>query len=194
MPIDTTTIKTLYVFVEIAIDARHLAETIRMNIPDDRQSLSTTINYLDDQVSQVPAGTLLGSSNHLRICASANEQNCPGSVPCARQPTRLALVSTIQFAAALQQLKDDLVKDYQDTHNPLNSVENVTDINAFPHSRKYIWMRPYAPVVPRSKPLSPGEILGCTAPLVKDVDALMSVSTLFVQFSLLNASQMKILR
>eukprot|EP00054_Salpingoeca_dolichothecata_P010763 m.59881 g.59881 ORF g.59881 m.59881 type:complete len:427 (-) comp19137_c0_seq1:56-1336(-) len=56
--------------------------------------------------------------------------------------SKLALVSTIQFVAALQSSKEALCEDY--------------DI-----------------LIPRSNPLSPGEILGCTSPRLQDVDGLI---------------------
>ncbi|XP_076434749.1 2-(3-amino-3-carboxypropyl)histidine synthase subunit 1-like [Babylonia areolata] len=56
--------------------------------------------------------------------------------------SRLALVSTIQFVAALQSTKQELSADYVVT-------------------------------VPQCKPLSPGEILGCTSPQVSDTDAII---------------------
>ncbi|BFZ18348.1 hypothetical protein BsWGS_21387 [Bradybaena similaris] len=56
--------------------------------------------------------------------------------------TRLALVSTIQFVAALQGARRHLS----------------------PH---------FAVVTPQSKPLSPGEILGCTSPKLTDSDAIV---------------------
>ena len=31
-------------------------------------------------------------------------------------------------------------------------------------------------VVPQIKPLSPGEVLGCTSPVIKDVDALVFIA------------------
>ncbi len=37
----------------------------------------------------------------------------------------------------------------------------------------------YDVTIPRSKPLSPGEILGCTAPKLGDVDAILFVSCLY---------------
>ena len=46
VPIDTTTIKTLYIFVEVSIDTKHLVDTIRLNIPDNRESLASLIGYL----------------------------------------------------------------------------------------------------------------------------------------------------
>ncbi len=57
---------------------------------------------------------------------------------------KVALVSTIQFAATLQMVAEDL----EDKYNLKVSV-------------------------PQAKPLSPGEILGCTSPKIKDRDVLI---------------------
>lgn len=96
VPVTTTTIKMLYVFVDIKIDNEHFIETIKLNFPQ------------------------------------------PGAA-------KIALVSTIQFVAALQSCAQQL----KSTHNV---------------------------VVPQSKPLSPGEILGCTsAHLSKDIGALVYI-------------------
>lgn len=56
--------------------------------------------------------------------------------------TRLALVSTIQFLAALQAARTELTPEY-------------------------------TIVIPQAKPLSPGEILGCTSPRLADCDAIL---------------------
>ncbi|XP_069701555.1 2-(3-amino-3-carboxypropyl)histidine synthase subunit 1 [Periplaneta americana] len=56
---------------------------------------------------------------------------------------RLGLVSTIQFVATLQGVAAELKKNG------------------------------YQITVPQSRPLSPGEILGCTAPIIHDVDVLI---------------------
>ena len=94
VPIDTTSIRMLYVFVDIKIDNQHLIATLKHNFS-------------------------------------------PGST--------IALVSTIQFVAALQSTQQFLLGEY-----------NV--------------------VIPRAKPLSPGEILGCTSPkLPPDVEALIYI-------------------
>ncbi|ORY50311.1 Diphthamide biosynthesis protein 1, partial [Rhizoclosmatium globosum] len=82
VPVTVTTIKTLYVFVEIGIDTTHFVETVRKNFE-------------------------------------------PG--------TPLILVATIQFISALQAAKRQLESSYPIT-------------------------------IPQSRPLSPGEILGCTSP------------------------------
>ena len=84
--IDTTTIKMLYVFVDIKIDNQHVINTLKQSFK-------------------------------------------PGA--------QFALVSTIQFVAALQSIQQLLSADYK-------------------------------VLVPQSKPLSPGEILGCTSPKLPD--------------------------
>ncbi|KAJ1967297.1 Diphthamide biosynthesis protein 1 [Dispira parvispora] len=91
VPVDITSIKVLYVFVEIAIDNAHFLATVRKNFP-------------------------------------------PGS--------RLALVGTIQFVGAIQQARKMLEDEFTVT-------------------------------IPQSKPLSPGEVLGCTAPKLSPQDAIV---------------------
>ena len=58
---------------------------------------------------------------------------------------RIVLVSTIQFVASLQTAAKELKEKYEFT--------SIT--------------------VPQAKPLSPGEILGCTSPIIKDADLLI---------------------
>ena len=68
---------------------------------------------------------------------------------------RLGLVSTIQFAATLQSVASEL----EDNHN-------------------------FSVTVPQAKPLSPGEILGCTSPPdIKDVDILVYLKKLYILFN-----------
>ncbi|KAJ3021687.1 UNVERIFIED_CONTAM: Diphthamide biosynthesis protein 1 [Siphonaria sp. JEL0065] len=88
VPVTVTTIKTLYVFVEISIDTTHFVETVRKNFT-------------------------------------------PG--------TPLILVATIQFISALQSAKRELDSDYACT-------------------------------IPQARPLSGGEILGCTSPSLNLLD------------------------
>ncbi|EJD01432.1 diphthamide synthesis protein [Fomitiporia mediterranea MF3/22] len=169
VPIDTTTIKTLYIFVEISIDSRHLAETVRLNFPDDRTIFEERLLSSESTRSRLPAGTTLGNGRHLRITGSDQEYTpIGGSDPQAnsRLPTRLALVSTIQFAAALQRLKEDISVDVGSNRTGESAVQDVASASEF-------WTRSYETMIPRSKPLSPGELLGCTAPALQDVDALL---------------------
>ncbi|KAL0949556.1 hypothetical protein HGRIS_009605 [Hohenbuehelia grisea] len=169
VPVDQTAIKTLYVFVEIAIDSTHLVRTVRANFPDSRPEFQAAL--LDDEESRqlLPAGTRIGPSRHLQIEAPVTEET-PGkldvggepshAVDRQKEPTRLAMVSTIQFVAALQRLKEDL------------SVESA-DENEQSGLEARLWRGRYEASIPRSKPLSPGEILGCTAPQLGDADAIL---------------------
>ena len=95
IPIDTTLIKMLYVFVDIRIDNQHVIDTVKLNF----------------------------------------EPN-----------TQIVLVSTIQFVAALQSIRELLTSEG------------------------------YKVSIPQSKPLSPGEILGCTSPsLSSEVKAVIYI-------------------
>eukprot|EP01127_Copromyxa_protea_P001570 TRINITY_DN11531_c0_g1_i1.p1 TRINITY_DN11531_c0_g1~~TRINITY_DN11531_c0_g1_i1.p1 ORF type:complete len:411 (+),score=68.32 TRINITY_DN11531_c0_g1_i1:140-1234(+) len=93
VPIQTTTINTLYVFVDIKIDVQHFIDTVKFNFPEPS--------------------------------------------------TNIVLVGTIQFASSLYAAKQELIGFY-----PSISV-------------------------PQARPLSPGEILGCTSPKLGECDVLV---------------------
>ncbi|KAF5369865.1 hypothetical protein D9758_001273 [Tetrapyrgos nigripes] len=163
VPLDQTTIKTLYVFVEIQIDSDHLEKTIRMNFPSDREVFRESVIEAP-KITEEKEGKTIEAGEKLATAKPVLRIEGPGSGMSEGEvsenvdvePTRLALVSTIQFVAALQKLKEDLSIDYP--------VEGESTL----------WGGKYAAMIPRSKPLSPGEILGCTAPkLGDDVDALI---------------------
>jgi 2-(3-amino-3-carboxypropyl)histidine synthase len=176
---DQTNIKTLYVFVEISIDSTHLAQTVRLNFPDNRSLFRETLLDSEDMDQEIPAGETIGRPRHLRIegpSTASGAQGASDDKP-PTEPTRLALVSTIQFVAALQRLKDDLNVEYAGAP-PLDLREGETqdagsEVPAVDALVPRLWMGRYEATIPRSKPLSPGEILGCTAPPLGDVDALM---------------------
>jgi len=191
---DQTNIKTLYVFVEIAIDAIHLAQTVRLNFPNDRRTLHEMLLDSEETDRDVPAGASIGRPRHLRIegppapSVAETQGESYGRPPHEQQPTeptRLALVSTIQFVAALQQLKDELNAEYSGAPPLVGLLEcgeatqedgsgsEKPATNANGQLPPKLWTGRYEATIPRSKPLSPGEILGCTAPPLGDVDALM---------------------
>ena len=97
--VDTTTIKTLYVFVDVGIDVDHLVATIKLNFPDPTQ--------------------------------------------------RLTLLGTIQFGRAIHAANDALKAAGWGTVD-----------------------------VPQCRPLSAGEVLGCTSPTIAEgtCDALIFVA------------------
>jgi 2-(3-amino-3-carboxypropyl)histidine synthase len=173
---DQTSIKALYIFVEIAIDSSHLAQTIRLNFPDDKDTFIHQFEDSERAYASSPAGEIIHQTKHLRIedgNTTPSQESTNTTDPDSKDtivnrpkvPTRLALVSTIQFAAALQRLKDDLSEDLPSS---LGTVQTGSS------SSYHLWTGKYDTIVPRSRPLSPGEILGCTAPkLDRDVDALL---------------------
>jgi 2-(3-amino-3-carboxypropyl)histidine synthase len=177
VPIDQTTIKTLYIFVEIEIDSSHLVETNRLNFPNDRQAFRGQLLEYEDGDARTPAGQKIGETRHLQIEGPSSEGEVEPSAP--TELTRLALVSTIQFVAALQRLKEDLTSPYSDAGIPpdvlldgAQSEASAGDVSKSSSGHR-LWTGSYEATIPRSKPLSPGEILGCTAPIISDVDALM---------------------
>lgn len=185
VPIENTRIRTLYVFVEISIDSEHLAKTIRRNFPSDRDAFVRDVVRATDSAADggvdVPIGSVLGGRKRIEADRSHKGEielelsNEPAASPSSS--TRLALVSTIQFAAALNRLKEDLSSSVEDgasiTQKPSESVAE-SHLPIVPHATNQdLDAGRYEIVVPRSKPLSPGEILGCTAPRLNDVDAIL---------------------
>ncbi|KAG6833791.1 hypothetical protein H0H87_001223 [Tephrocybe sp. NHM501043] len=179
VPMDQTSIKTLYIFVEIAIDSTHLAQTVRLNFPSDRHQFHENLLDSEETDRLIPAGTKIGSTSHLRIEGPSSSQDDTAGPSTFHEPTRLALVSTIQFVAALQRLKEDLtgesfiVDPTQPTSALLEAFSSSSDATPSSEQANKLWSGKYEATIPRSKPLSPGEILGCTAPRLNDVDALI---------------------
>ncbi|KAG1755947.1 putative diphthamide synthesis protein-domain-containing protein [Suillus lakei] len=177
VPIDQTTIKTLYIFVEIGIDTSHLTETIRLNFPNDRPTFHKQLLKDEEDNARIPAGQKIGKTRHLQIEGPSSEGGAEPPAP--TELTRVALVSTIQFVTALQRLKEDLTSSYSDAgtspNGLLHSAESESSAGDVSKSLSghRLWTGVYDATIPRSKPLSPGEILGCTAPLLGDVDALI---------------------
>ena len=186
VPIDTTSIKTLYVFVEIGIDSDHLHHTVRLNFPSNRTSLRERVLDGEEMKRAIEPGTKIAPLLQIEAAPSIPESEGEASQN-AVERTKLALVSTIQFVAALQRLKDDLTTEYtipetkeeeevagliEDGGEPISMPLNQT-LGSGSHLKASIGT--YDATIPRSKPLSPGEILGCTAPKLGDVDAIMFV-------------------
>ncbi len=175
--------------MEIAIDATHLVQSIRLNFPNDRQRFQESLLNSEEQNAKIPAGQPLVSGGHLRIEGPTPGEGSPAES--AKSPigsnhsnppherTRLAMVSTIQFVSALSHLKDELSNDCPDIDIPklpAGLIEGPVVEPSEPTQsvgKPRLWTGKYDVSIPRSKPLSPGEILGCTAPQLNDVDALL---------------------
>ncbi|CAG7848634.1 Diphthamide biosynthesis protein 1 [Serendipita indica DSM 11827] len=188
VPIDVTTIRTLYVFVEISIDSEHLVRTIRRNFPSNRDDfLREVVHQQHDGSAQGPEATPIGTviAGRRRIEGSQPEkkptavelENGGTSADLAtvgQEHTRLALVSTIQFSAALNKLKEDLSAGLVLDGKPTDTEQEQSGSTVAHYDPNVdLDSGVYSVSVPRSKPLSPGEILGCTAPRLKDVDAIL---------------------
>ncbi|OXG96123.1 diphthamide biosynthesis protein 1 [Cryptococcus neoformans A2-102-5] len=167
IPVSQTTLKTLYVFVEIGIDTPHLSLSVRRNFPSSRSAFQRLILGAGEAApgGKVPI-TLESTDESAQSTPDLSENDLP---------IRLALVSTIQFVAATQALRADL----ETAMPPLEKEEIEQEEEGMVAKVKRgdigVWRGKYEVTVPQAKPLSPGEVLGCTAPKLNDVDALIYV-------------------
>lgn len=154
-----------------------------MNFPDDRETFHSNLLDSEEASARIPIGNQVRVGRNLRIVGTSDgskESTLPKDdvTLSTHPPTKLALVSTIQFVAALQRLKEDLsVTSPEDLSSPVNLLGNEASPDVVgdttESTRSAFWTGKYEAIIPRSKPLSPGEILGCTAPRLEDVDALL---------------------
>ena len=157
IPVDQTMIRTLYVFVEIRVDTQHLLSTIRANFPAEKAQFHNTVfkapEHRSDPSVEVAVDAPRGGRTHL------------------------ALVGTVQFIAALQEMREQLTKGASDADTSgAPAIEAAPDASA--PSEAPMWHRgAYDITIPQIKPLSPGEILGCTSPRLDahSVDAILYV-------------------
>ncbi|SPO45308.1 probable Diphthamide biosynthesis protein 1 [Moesziomyces antarcticus] len=196
VPVDQTAIKTLYVFVEISIDPAHLAATIRANFPSDKHEFRAKIlggsqnaagkrEQVDESAGR--ARIAIGSDD----AASTGEDRRDGVAE--EVPTHLALVGTVQFINAIHGLREAL----EEQQHRLADGEVVTGEpradrlmlaggsvadGAVEHIEqgakwKAWYSGEYRVTVPQVKPLSPGEVLGCTSPKLdkERIDAIVYI-------------------
>ncbi|KAJ9098345.1 hypothetical protein QFC19_006469 [Naganishia cerealis] len=187
IPVSQTTLKTLYVFVEISIDPIHLALSVRRNFPSEQEAFRRDVlredspsNGIKDKGKQPLVIGIEGQASDSKLDPSTEGTKTP-------KATKIALVSTIQFISAVQDLRDLLSAHLQPPEDleitPGDQDENnVAAQQIQNHLMRVkaeelgVWRGAYEIVVPQVRPLSPGEVLGCTAPkLDADVDALIYV-------------------
>lgn len=181
VPVSQTTLKTLYVFVEITIDPIHLALSVRRNFPSERAPFRRDV--LREEMDQSSPDKTGKASLAIGIddAPTADAE----SLDAAKAPkaTKIALVSTIQFISAVQDLRDLLsialpppeeIPEGDATEADADGRIKQNHLMRVKAEELGVWRGSYEIVVPQVKPLSPGEVLGCTAPkLDSDVDALM---------------------
>ena len=154
--------------MEIAIDTPHLALSVRRNFPSSRCAFHRSVVDAED----APTG------GKVDIALDEEEQQLRDTVDSGEDPvTRLALVSTIQFVAAIQALRTDLDKALPELETTEADPSEEGMLAKMRKGDIGVWRGKYDITIPQSRPLSPGEILGCTAPKLSDVDALMYALT-----------------
>ncbi|TKY88517.1 hypothetical protein EX895_002505 [Sporisorium graminicola] len=196
VPVDQTAIKTLYVFVEILIDPAHLAATIRANFPSDKHDFRAKI-LGGSQNAAGKRAEVDETAGRAKIQIGEQERadsSTAATAVTASQPqTHLALVGTVQFINAIHGLREALeqqqhrladgsiVSGGPQPDRLMLTAGTAADgeVQHVPQAAKWkAWSSgEYKVTVPQVKPLSPGEVLGCTSPkLDKDsIDAIVYI-------------------
>jgi len=167
VPVSQTTLKTLYIFVEIAIDPLHLGLSVRRNFPSEKEAFQRSIV---ERLSASSSSTQNEKGKGRLEIGIEGEQ-----VEMLQRKTKIALVSTVQFISAVHSLREALEEALPELKSAAEeSTTEKTSLLRMKAEEVGVWRGAYEIVIPQSKPLSPGEVLGCTAPkLDSDVDALM---------------------
>ncbi|KAK8850417.1 diphthamide biosynthesis protein 1 [Kwoniella newhampshirensis] len=177
IPVSQTTLKTLYVFVEIAIDTSHLSLSVRRNFPSSRTSFQRLVlgAAASEPGGKVPIALELEDQKARDESSSSIATTTESDDTGSERPTKLALVSTIQFVAAIQSLRTDLETALPPLEKEQVDKEEDGILAEVKRGDIGVWRGKYDVTIPQSRPLSPGEVLGCTAPKLNDVDALIYV-------------------
>ncbi|WFD06653.1 2-(3-amino-3-carboxypropyl)histidine synthase [Malassezia vespertilionis] len=170
VPVDQTMIRTLYVFVEISVDAEHLLQTVRYNFPSTRDEFYNKVLTAPGE-RNAPAAVAVEMTGGM-TGGTELEMESPR--------TRIALVGTIQFIAAIQSIRERLTLG--DTDAPTipvdeKEISETQDKALVRYDGDHLKHARYEVTVPQIKPLSPGEILGCTSPKLDHtkIDAILYV-------------------
>ncbi|SPO23855.1 probable Diphthamide biosynthesis protein 1 [Ustilago trichophora] len=194
VPVDQTAIKTLYVFVEISIDPAHLAATIRANFPSEKHEFRAKI-LGGSQNTAGKRAEVDESAGRAKIEIGTSEQGSDSTSAAASQAqTHLALVGTVQFINAIHGLREALEQQQHrladgsivsgsqaDPDRLLLTGGTAADgmVDHIPQAAKWkSWSSgEYRVTVPQVKPLSPGEVLGCTSPKLdkESIDAIVYI-------------------
>lgn len=153
VPVQKCVIPMLYVFVHIRFDASHLLRCLKDTFPLPAKAVGGSIG--GDTETGVQEGDEKAISGHLQGEEDSNVAQSVGDaetaangLPSARSP-RLALLGTIQFVDTLHAIRDQVAAHF--------GAENI--------------------LIPQARPLSPGELLGCTSPRFSEsIDALVYVA------------------
>lgn len=144
--------------MEIGVDTRHLLETVILNFPSCLKQVSKSVP------SKAEPALAIG------------QDDTPSTAP-DKQDCHLAVVGTVQFLNAVHGLKADLEDPAKLASLVAPSRLAITadeTVQAAKAQQSSTTATQWRVTVPQIKPLSPGEILGCTAPkLPAGIDALL---------------------
>jgi len=135
-------IETIYVFVTIKFDVNDSVQSINGLLNDKFSSSSSSAAHITQT-----ANATIKESKHIKIecCETDEDVGENTKLTTVSKTHNISLISTIQFALSLPKIKELLESENNEAR------DFKININ-----------------IPRSKPLSGGEVLGCTAPKVKD--------------------------
>jgi 2-(3-amino-3-carboxypropyl)histidine synthase len=149
VPVGVTAVPCMYVFVDIAVDVQHLVGSVRLNFPPAAAAA--------EEAAAAAAVAAAAGKGEEAAETGANgpdeedKRQQDADPPLPWPVRRLALAGTIQFSGAVAAAKAALLAG--------GGGENDDGENK--PSKLY---PPESIVVPKARPLSPGEVLGCTAP------------------------------
>jgi 2-(3-amino-3-carboxypropyl)histidine synthase len=173
VPVDFTTLKVLYVFVEIAIDVAHMVECVRMTFPDPETKIaimgtiqfSSAIAEARSRLAEGGYGGTAGRENPELVQKKIIENGSGSSASIESDNASIAVVTSPSEAGSV------LSDGNSDVTSSLPSAFRE-GCDATPR-----WYPGYTSlIIPQTKPLSPGETLGCTSPVISDTDVLVFVA------------------
>ena len=162
IPVNITSIIVMYVFVEIYFDSSHLIECMK-------NLLLTTSSTTENEINSKPINnnktTSIEYENTSNPIAESNSQLCNNN------NKKIALLGTVQFISILHQVAEKLLIKNDDNSNASNKEDNSNYNNL---NNKNIFYESI--IIPQVRPLSSGETLGCTAPIISGVDSFIFVA------------------
>ncbi|KAL3803105.1 hypothetical protein ACHAW5_001969 [Stephanodiscus triporus] len=139
VPLNRTSLPCLYVFVEICVDVGHLVDCVRLT-------------FEGEEAERRGGGRGRRGDADLDYGTTLGEVDPPSLV------VEACVMGTVQFRSAVMEaarLLDDRDDDDDD---------DVDDSPAGDGRRRRCAVVRFRSIVPQAKPLSPGEVLGCTSP------------------------------
>lgn len=176
----------------------HLAQTVRANFPSDKASYRAKVlggssskgKERDEEQSADSAARVEIGIDHEEAQSRTSNHGDGTLNSDESKPTHLALVGTVQFINAIQGLRDALEEPVRRADDKTSDMterlllapgEQSEEKDNGRHTSGGVSTAAaatgaYTITVPQVKPLSPGEILGCTSPrLPSDVDSVIYI-------------------